>query len=118
VRDLGLIVVDESTTAATSRKRRRATTGANVAVVRAQQAAPAWCSVRPPRASKSRYNVERRKYTLLELPARIEDRPMPLVELIDMRQEFLETRKQATFSRKLEEASDSAWKTASRPSCC
>src|SRR5208337_2278501 len=35
---------------------------------------------------------------------RIEDRPMPTVELIDMREEFLETRQQATFSRKLIEA--------------
>src|SRR5262249_16456133 len=31
-------------------------------------------------------------------------RPMPQVDLIDMRQEFLETRKQETFSRKLIEA--------------
>ena len=35
---------------------------------------------------------------LIALPERIEQRPMPEVELIDMRQEFLETRKQATFS--------------------
>jgi primosomal protein N' (replication factor Y) (superfamily II helicase) len=53
---------------------------------------------------ESRYNAERGKYTLLELPGRIEARPLPAVELIDMRQEFLETRKQNTFSRKLLEA--------------
>jgi len=53
---------------------------------------------------ESRYNAARGKYTLLELPCRIEQRPMPAVELIDMRQEFLETRKQATFSRKLIDA--------------
>ena len=53
---------------------------------------------------ESRYNAERGKYTLLELPERIEQRPMPEVELIDMRAEFLETRKQATFSRRLLEA--------------
>src|SRR5208283_1124225 len=53
---------------------------------------------------ENRYNAERGKYTLLELPGRIEERPMPLVELIDMREEFLETRKQDTFSRKLLEA--------------
>jgi primosomal protein N' (replication factor Y) len=53
---------------------------------------------------ESRYNAEREKYTLIELPGRIEARPMPTVELIDMRQEFLETRQQATFSRKLIEA--------------
>jgi primosomal protein N' (replication factor Y) (superfamily II helicase) len=52
---------------------------------------------------ESRYNVERGKYSLLELPGRVEARPMPTVELVDMRQEFLETRKQSTFSRKLME---------------
>jgi primosomal protein N' (replication factor Y) len=40
---------------------------------------------------------------LLELPERIERRAMPQVELIDMRQEFIETRKQATFARALVE---------------
>jgi primosomal protein N' (replication factor Y) len=53
---------------------------------------------------ESRYNAERGKYQLLELPERIEQRPMPDVELIDMRQEFLETRKQTTFSRRLKDA--------------
>ena len=48
--------------------------------------------------------MQRGKYTLLELPGRIEDRPLPKVQIIDMREEFLETRKQATFSRRLLEA--------------
>jgi primosomal protein N' (replication factor Y) len=52
---------------------------------------------------ESRYNAERGRYTLLRLPGRIEARPMPSVKLIDMRQEFLETRKQAVFSRQLVE---------------
>ena len=37
----------------------------------------------------------------MTLPERIEKRPLPEVELIDMRQEFLDTRKQSTFSRAL-----------------
>ncbi|MDQ6759869.1 MAG: primosomal protein N', partial [Acidobacteriota bacterium] len=53
---------------------------------------------------ETRYNAERERYGLLELPERIEQRPMPAVEMIDMRQEFLETRQQATFSRRLLEA--------------
>jgi primosomal protein N' (replication factor Y) len=48
--------------------------------------------------------VERGKYRLIELPERIEQRPLPEVELIDMRVEFLETRKQSTFSRQLLDA--------------
>src|SRR5260370_29651436 len=50
---------------------------------------------------ESRYNAGRGKYTLLELPDGGGARPMPQVELIDMRVEFLETRRQATFSRRL-----------------
>jgi len=38
---------------------------------------------------ESRYNAEKGKYTLLELPGRVAARPMPEVELIDMRQEIL-----------------------------
>src|SRR3974377_1459822 len=53
---------------------------------------------------ESRYNAERGKYTLLELPGRVEERPLPTVKLIDMRQEFLATRKQAVFSRELLDA--------------
>jgi len=53
---------------------------------------------------ESRYNADRGKYRCLVLPERIEKRPLPKVELIDMREEFLETRKQATFSRRLIDA--------------
>ena len=53
---------------------------------------------------ESRYNAGRGKYTLLELKERIERRPLPQVDLIDLRLEFLETRKQSLFSRRLAEA--------------
>jgi primosomal protein N' (replication factor Y) len=50
---------------------------------------------------ESRFNAASGKYTLLEIPDRIADRPMPTVQVVDMRQEFLETRKHAIFSRAL-----------------
>jgi primosomal protein N' (replication factor Y) len=50
---------------------------------------------------ETRYNAENGKYTRLVLPERIAQRPLPVVEVVDMRLEFLETKKQATFSRKL-----------------
>jgi primosomal protein N' (replication factor Y) len=53
---------------------------------------------------ETRYNAERGKYKLIVLPDRIESRPMAQVQLIDMRREFLETRKQSTFSRALLDA--------------
>ena len=78
--------------------------GRDVAVVRAQAAGACVVLGSATPSLESRYNAERGKYTLLALPERIEERPMPDVELIDMRQEFLETRKQATFSRALLDA--------------
>jgi primosomal protein N' (replication factor Y) (superfamily II helicase) len=50
---------------------------------------------------ESRFNAESGKYTRLHMSQRIGNRPMPQVEIIDMRLEFLETKEQATFSRKL-----------------
>jgi primosomal protein N' (replication factor Y) len=104
VRELGLIVVDEEHDGSYKQEETPRYNGRDVAVVRAQQAGACVVLGSATPSLESRYNVERGKYTLLELPGRVEERPMPLVELIDMRQEFLETRKQATFSRKLEEA--------------
>src|SRR5271157_3461753 len=104
VRDLGLIVVDEEHDGSYKQEETPRYNGRDVAVVRAQGAGACVILGSATPSLESRYNAEKGKYTLLELPGRIEERPMPLVELIDMRQEFLETRKQATFSRKLEEA--------------
>ncbi len=104
VRNLGLIVVDEEHDGSYKQEETPRYNGRDVALVRAQAAHACVVLGSATPSLESRYNAERGKYTLLTLPARIEDRPMPAVELIDMRQEFLETRQQATFSRKLIEA--------------
>jgi primosomal protein N' (replication factor Y) len=103
VRNLGLIVVDEEHDGSYKQEENPRYNGRDVAIVRAQAAGAAVVLGSATPSLESRYNAEREKYTLLELPGRIEERPMPAVELIDMRQEFLETRQQATFSRKLVE---------------
>jgi len=104
VRNLGLIVVDEEHDGSYKQEETPRYNGRDVAVVRAQGAGACVILGSATPSLESRYNAERGKYTLLSLPERIEERPMPTVELIDMRQEFLETRRQATFSRKLLEA--------------
>jgi len=104
VRNLGLIVVDEEHDGSYKQEETPRYNGRDVAVVRAQGAGACVILGSATPSLESRYNAERGKYALLELPERIEERPMPTVALIDMRQEFLETRKQATFSRKLLEA--------------
>ena len=104
VKNLGLIVVDEEHDGSYKQEETPRYNGRDVAIVRAQAANACVVLGSATPSLESRYNAERGKYSLLELPGRIEARPMPAVELIDMRQEFLETRKQATFSRKLVEA--------------
>ena len=104
VRDLGLIVVDEEHDGSYKQEDTPRYNGRDVALVRAQAAHACVVLGSATPSLESRFNAERGKYTLLTLPGRIEDRPMPAVELIDMREEFLETRQQNTFSRKLIEA--------------
>ncbi len=104
VRDLGLIVVDEEHDASYKQEENPRYNGRDVAVVRAQAANACVLLGSATPSLESRYNASSGKYTLLELPDRIAERPMPTVHLVDMRQEFLETRKHAIFSRALIEA--------------
>jgi primosomal protein N' (replication factor Y) (superfamily II helicase) len=104
VQNLGLIVVDEEHDGSYKQQETPRYHGRDVAIVRAQSAGAAVVLGSATPSLESRYNADKGKYKLLDLPERIERRPMPLVELIDMRQEFLETRKHGTFSRKLLEA--------------
>jgi primosomal protein N' (replication factor Y) len=104
VTNLGLVVVDEEHDGSYKQEETPRYHGRDVAIVRAQAAGACVVLGSATPSLESRYNAERGKYTLLELPGRIEARPMPQATLIDMRQEFLETRKQAVFSRRLIEA--------------
>ncbi len=104
VQNIGLIVVDEEHDGSYKQEENPRYNGRDVAVVRAQAAGATVVLGSATPSLESRYNVDRAKYTLLELPDRIEARPMPAVKLIDMREEFLETRRQAVFARALVDA--------------
>jgi primosomal protein N' (replication factor Y) len=104
VQNLGLIIVDEEHDQSYKQQDTPRYNGRDVAIVRARSAGACVVLGSATPSLESRYNVERGKYRLLELPERIEQRPLPEVELIDMRVEFLETRKQSTFSRQLLDA--------------
>ena len=101
VTNLGLIIVDEEHDQSYKQEETPRYNGRDVAIVRAQAAGACVVLGSATPSLEIRYNAARGKYTLLELPERIEQRPMPEVEMIDMRVEFLETRKQSTFSRRL-----------------
>ena len=104
VRNLGLIIVDEEHDQSYKQQETPRYHGRDVAIVRARDRGAVVVLGSATPSLESRYNADRGKYELLRLPERVESRPMPNVEIIDARQEFLETRKQATFSRALIDA--------------
>src|SRR5436309_6035969 len=50
---------------------------------------------------ESYFNATKNKYALIELPDRVEKRPLPEVEIVDMRNEFQETGHEPVISRAL-----------------
>ena len=46
-------------------------------------------------------NAEQGRYARVEIRQRVKDRPLPKVEMIDMREEFRETGQEQMFSRRL-----------------
>ena len=106
IQKLGLIIVDEEHDQSYKQQEAPRYNGRDVAVMRARELNATIIVGSATPALETRYNVERGKYTLLELPERVAGRPMPIVQLVDMREEFLETRQMGTFSRPLLAALD------------
>jgi primosomal protein N' (replication factor Y) (superfamily II helicase) len=103
VQNLGLVIVDEEHDGSYKQQETPRYHGRDVALVRARQARAVAVLGSATPSVESRYNAEKGKYVRLHMPERIGGRPLPRVELVDMRREFLETRQQATFSRLLRE---------------
>ncbi len=103
VRDLGLIVVDEEHDHSYKQEEVPRYHARDVAVIRAKmcKAAVVLGSATP--SLETYYNALQGKYRLLELPERIEKRPLPEVEILDMREEFQRTGKDNVLSHKLVE---------------
>ena len=91
----------KSTTPPTSRKKLRATTPATLPSCAPRWRMPSSCWARHTPSLESYFNAKKNKYALVELPDRVEQRPLPEVEIIDMRQEFQETGHEQVISRKL-----------------
>ena len=72
-----MIVVDEEHDASYKQEETPRYHGRDVAIVRAQAAGACVVLGSATPSLESRYNAEKGKYTLLELPGRIEARPMP-----------------------------------------
>ena len=104
VPDLALIVVDEEHDHSYKQEETPRYHARDVAVMRAKMSQ---CRRRAGLGDAIAGDVLQRaaqgKYRLLELPERIEKRPLPEVEILDMREEFQRTRKDDVLSRKLVE---------------
>jgi primosomal protein N' (replication factor Y) len=98
---LGLIIVDEEHDGSYKQEETPRYHGRDVAVMRAKlnEAVVVLGSATP--SLESWANAEKGRYARVEMRQRVMDRPLPAVELVDMRQEFRETGQEQIFSRKL-----------------
>jgi primosomal protein N' (replication factor Y) (superfamily II helicase) len=101
--DLGLILVDEEHDSSYKQEETPRYHGRDVAVMRAkfEGAVVVLGSATP--SLESWNNADRGRYERVEMTARVMDRPLPGVELIDMREEFRATGHDAIFSRRMVE---------------
>src|SRR3984957_20311269 len=103
VTDLALIIVDEEHDSSYKQEETPRYHARDVAVMRAKMANAVVVLGSATPSLESYFNAKKGKYKLLELPNRVEQRPLPEVEIIDMRQEFQETGSEQVISRKLAE---------------
>ena len=103
VTDLALIIVDEEHDSSYKQEETPRYHARDVAVMRAKMANAVVVMGSATPSLESYFNAKKNKYALVELPDRVERRPLPEVEIIDMRQEFQETGHETVISRKLAE---------------
>jgi primosomal protein N' (replication factor Y) (superfamily II helicase) len=101
VADLALIIVDEEHDSSYKQEETPRYHARDIAVMRAKMANAVVALGSATPSLESYFNAKRNKYALVELPDRVEQRPLPEVEIIDMRQEFQETGHEQVVSRKL-----------------
>ncbi|HEX6907593.1 MAG TPA: primosomal protein N', partial [Terriglobales bacterium] len=101
VSDLALIIVDEEHDSSYKQEETPRYHARDVAVMRARMAGAAVVLGSATPSLESYFNAQKNKYTLLELPDRVEQRPLPEVEILDMKEEFRETGHEQVISRRL-----------------
>jgi primosomal protein N' (replication factor Y) (superfamily II helicase) len=101
VADLALIIVDEEHDSSYKQEETPRYHARDIAVVRAKMTNAVVVLGTATPSLESYFNAKKNKYALVELPDRVEQRPLPEVEIIDMRQEFQETGQEQVISRKL-----------------
>ena len=101
VSDLALIIVDEEHDSSYKQEETPRYHARDIAVMRAKMAKAVAVLGSATPSLESYFNAKKNKYSLVELPDRVERRPLPEVEIVDMRLEFQETGREQVISRKL-----------------
>jgi primosomal protein N' (replication factor Y) len=106
--NLGLILVDEEHDQSYKQEETPRYNARDVAVMRAKLAGAVVVMGSATPSLESWQNAERGKYTRIDLRDRVMNRPLPEVELVDMRREFKESGQDQLFSRSLVEQTKAA----------
>ncbi|HEY2392902.1 MAG TPA: primosomal protein N' [Candidatus Angelobacter sp.] len=101
VANLALIVVDEEHDSSYKQEETPRYNGRDVAVMRGKLTGAAVVLASATPSIESYHNAEAGKYRLIQLKERVERRPLPEVELVDMRAEFQQTGEDQIFARQL-----------------
>ncbi|HET6936035.1 MAG TPA: primosomal protein N', partial [Candidatus Angelobacter sp.] len=101
VPDLALIVVDEEHDGSYKQEETPRYHGRDVAVMRGKLSGAAVVLASATPSIESYHNTEAGKYKLLELTERVERRPLPEVEVVDMKSDFQQSGEDRLFSRQL-----------------
>src|SRR5262245_41703406 len=101
---LGLIVVDEEHETSYKQEEVPRYNARDTAVMRAKLARAVVVLGSATPSMESFHNAESGKYRRLSLMTRVEDRPLPDVEIVNMREEYAAEGKQVVFSRRLLQA--------------
>jgi primosomal protein N' (replication factor Y) len=101
---LGLIIVDEEHEHTYKQEESPRYHARDVAVMRGRMEGAIVLLGSATPSMESYYNARRGKYTLLELPARVDDQKMPVVRVVDLRKENRKRKGLQIFSQELKEA--------------
>jgi primosomal protein N' (replication factor Y) (superfamily II helicase) len=106
--NLGLIIVDEEHDLSYKQEEIPRYHARDVAVIRAKTVGATVVLGSATPSLESWRNADAGKYALIEMKERVNHRPLPVVDLVDMRLEFQETGQESIFSRVLLERAKAA----------
>jgi primosomal protein N' (replication factor Y) len=101
LQNLGMIVVDEEHETSYKQEEVPRYNARDTAVMRAKLARAAAVLGSATPSMETFRNAEAKKYTQVDLKTRVEDRPLPNVEIVNMRDEYMAEGKQVVFSQRL-----------------